>query len=158
MEEEEEEKQELEEMDLTVDRVGAGSLTRANGRVTDGEEERYGGCSERRAQAREYDRGVPAAHPTLRMRRARSRAPSGRIQSAQRRSVSRNAAIDYHGPAYRYYRPTPGNVARARTHTQIHRYIHDHLHKRPLSAALGVLVSFVPLVLSIPRPHAHTAN
>lgn len=34
-------------MDLTVDRVGAGSLTRANGRVTDGEEERYRGCSER---------------------------------------------------------------------------------------------------------------
>ena len=27
-----------------------------------------------------------------------------RIQSAQRRSISRNAAIDYHGPAYRYYR------------------------------------------------------
>lgn len=27
-----------------------------------------------------------------------------RIQSAQRRFISRNAAIDYHGPAYRYYR------------------------------------------------------
>lgn len=56
-------------MDLTVDRVGAGSLTRANSRVTDREGERYRGCRSER-----YDRGVSAAR-SLRMRRARSRAP-----------------------------------------------------------------------------------
>ena len=37
-----------------------------------------------------------------------------RIQSAQRRSISRNAAIDYHGPAYRYYRRTQGRAAQNR--------------------------------------------
>lgn len=117
--EEEEEKREIEEMDLTVDRVGAESLTRANGRVTDTEREED--IADAVAEVREYDRGVSAPR-SLRMRRARSRpstSPSSRIQSAQRRFVSRNAAIDYHGPAYRYYRPTPGE-RRARAHTHVH--------------------------------------
>lgn len=144
-----EEEREVEEMDLTVDRVGAGSLTRANSRVTDREGERYRGC-----RSEGYDRGVSAAR-SLRMRRARSRAPSGRIQSAQRRSVSRNAAIDYHGPAYRYYRPTPGNVSRARTHAHKHAgtrttYTHDRATlTTSIARSVSVSLSFSPLFRSL---------
>lgn len=46
-EEKEEEEQELEEIDLAVDRVGAGSLTRANSRVTDREGERVIGDAQK---------------------------------------------------------------------------------------------------------------
>lgn len=104
-----------------MDRVGAGSLTRVNGDVTDREGRKIRG--EMQWQKREYiqtERRI-CGSLALRMRRARDReSPSGRIQSAQRRSVSRNAAIDYHGPAYRYYRPTSGK--RVHTHTHTHAY------------------------------------
>lgn len=145
-EEKEEEKKSRSSRKSRVDRVGAGSLTRANSHVTDREGERYRGCT-----SEGYDRGVSATR-SLRMRRARSRGPSGRIQSAQRRFVSRNAAIDYHGPAYRYYRPTPANVAPAHAYTYTRVYERKYMTVPPSQTPAALSVSLV-LSTSATRTH-----
>lgn len=140
-------------MDLTVDRVGAGSLTRASGRVTDGEEERYRGCSERghkRGNMTEaylqrarfvcvvHDRGPPLA-----VFKARNVAPS--------RGMRQSIITVLHIDTTVRHRAT----SRARTHTQIHRYIHDQPSQTPRLAPRSVSLS-LSFSRSLYLGHTHT--
>lgn len=120
-----------------MNRVGAGSLTRVNGNVTDREgREIRGEMQWQKRGCIQTERRIYGAL-ALRMRRARDReSPSGRIQSAQRRSVSRNAAIDYHGPAYRYYRPASGERVRTHAHSDRATFTNARLAPRYLSLSL----------------------
>lgn len=121
----------------TADRVGAGSLTRANDNVTDREGRRKRGYIQ--TERRICSRFACIVHEI-------GRAPLAVFKA---RNVSRNAAIDYHGPAYRYYRPTSASA-----------YTHTHTHTRGVHSDRATFTNarLAPryLSLSLYLGHTHT--
>lgn len=163
-------REELEEMDLTVDRVGAGSLARVNGRVMDKEREREkerntgDAVAEERNTTERHTSAARSRFVCVVHDRQRDRESKRENESAPPAYSKRTTSLRLEECGNRLSRScisilpsTHRANARARDGAGTHTYTHirtGRLHKR-LAPSFSLSLSFP---ISVPRPHAHTAN